>query len=138
MTTSMRREAQNIWKSEQRYGGKCEKYKNSQKTTKGSPTAMDVLYSIILHNDGNVDKKFQPFILNSSREKHISPIALRTDRHSELNSSFATKNKRYMYEKDNILFLNLLVLIWNVIEIIFLLNGAVHHITNNKGNNVPT
>ena len=92
-------------------GENVKNIKIAKKRVKGSPSDMDVLYLIILYNDGNVDKKFQPFILNSSRENHISPIALRTDRHSELNSSFATKNTRYMYEKDNILFLNLLVLI---------------------------
>ena len=31
---------------------------------------MNVLELIMLHNNGNVDKKFQPSILNKSRENH--------------------------------------------------------------------
>ena len=33
----------------------------------------------MLHDDGNVGKKFFISILNGSRENHTSPIALRTD-----------------------------------------------------------
>ena len=43
-----------------------EKYKNSQKKLAKKQSAMDVLQLIVLHNNGNVDKKFQPSILNSS------------------------------------------------------------------------
>ena len=32
---------------------------------------MDVLYLIMLHTVGNVDKKFQPYILNKSRENRL-------------------------------------------------------------------
>ena len=38
------------------------------KAAKSSPTSMDVLYLIMLHNDGNVNKKFEPSILNRSQE----------------------------------------------------------------------
>ena len=60
------------------------------------PTATDVLYLIMLHTDGNVDKKFQPSIFYRSRENHFSqPCLLQTDRHLKLYSSFATtQNKR--------------------------------------------
>ena len=34
--------------------------KVAYKLPKGSPTAMNVLYLIMLHIDGNVDKKFHP------------------------------------------------------------------------------
>ena len=40
---------------------------------KSSPTDMDVLYLIMLHIDGNVDKKFQPSILYSCRKNLVSP-----------------------------------------------------------------
>ena len=49
---------------------------------------MDVEKLIILLNDGNVNKKFQSSILNSSGENHTSLLALqtdyRTDRHTYL------------------------------------------------------
>ena len=51
-----------------------EKYKNSQKPAKSSLTTVDVLWLIMLHNDWNVAKKFQPYIFYSNKENHISPI----------------------------------------------------------------
>ena len=48
---------------------------------------------LIVNNNGNVDNKFQPSILNSSRENHIFPIFLQThwqtDRHTAFQISFA-------------------------------------------------
>ena len=38
---------------------------------RSSPTAIDVLYLIVLHIDGSVDKKFQPSTWYRSRENHI-------------------------------------------------------------------
>ena len=46
------------------------KKKEDKKVLKKSPTFMDVLYLIMLHINGNVDKKFQASILYRSREKH--------------------------------------------------------------------
>ena len=53
---------------------------------------MDILVLIMVHNDGNVDKKFQPSILNMSRENQDFPIPFQTAEHLESQSSFATKN----------------------------------------------
>ena len=39
---------------------------------------------LMLIDTGNLHKKFQTSIFNSSRENRISYIALRTDRHGEL------------------------------------------------------
>ena len=40
---------------------------------KSSLTVMDVLYLIMPHIDGNVDKKFQPSIFYRNRKNHVSP-----------------------------------------------------------------
>ena len=39
---------------------------------------MNVLGLIMLHNNGNIDKKFQPSILNKSRENQIKYVKLDT------------------------------------------------------------
>ena len=44
-----------------------------------SRTAMDVIYSNMPHNDGNVGKKFQSSILNRRRENHVSVIQFLTE-----------------------------------------------------------
>ena len=43
------------------------KIKAAKNLFKDSPTAMNVLHLIMLHIDGNVDKKFQPSIFYRSR-----------------------------------------------------------------------
>ena len=53
--------------------------KKSQKPTKNNLIAIDVYQLVMLHIDKNLDKQFQPSILNSSRENLISSIAMRTD-----------------------------------------------------------
>ena len=40
----------------------------------------------MLHNDGNVDKKFQPCILNRSRENHVFNKTFQADGYFELKS----------------------------------------------------
>ncbi len=44
---------------------------------------MDVLYLIMLHIDGNVDKNFQPSIFYRSRENHVS---LKSFRHTDISN----------------------------------------------------
>ena len=44
--------------------------KAAKKLLKSSPSATDVLYLIMFHIDGNVDKKFQLSIFYRSRENH--------------------------------------------------------------------
>ena len=51
--------------------GDTTKNKTSQRLLKSSPTAVDVLYLIMLHIDGNVVKKFQPYIFYRSRENQL-------------------------------------------------------------------
>ena len=51
-----------------------ENIKIAKNLLKSSFTTVDVLWLIMLHNDWNVDKKFQPFVFNSHKENHISPI----------------------------------------------------------------
>ena len=43
------------------------------------PTAIDVSQLIVLLNNGNVVKKFQPFIFYRSRENYVSPKLRQTD-----------------------------------------------------------
>ena len=47
--------------------------KAAKKVFKSSPTAIDVSYLIMLHNDGSIDKKYQPTILTRSRKNHDAP-----------------------------------------------------------------
>ena len=49
------------------------KIKAAKQLLKSSPTAIDVLYLIMLRIDGNVDNKFQPSIFYRSWENHVSP-----------------------------------------------------------------
>ena len=48
--------------------------KAAKKLLKSSPTATDVSYLIMLHIDGNVDKKFQPYIFYRSRANQFWKI----------------------------------------------------------------
>ena len=57
------------------------KIKAAKKRLKSTLTATYVLYLIILHIDGNVDKKFQPSIFYRSREKIHTDV--RIDGHSK-------------------------------------------------------
>ena len=47
------------------------KVKADKKLLKSSLTAMDVLYLIMLHNNGNIDKKFQLSIFYRSRKNQL-------------------------------------------------------------------
>ena len=47
------------------------KKKEDKKLLKKSPTFMDVLYLIMLHIDGIVDKKFQPSLFYRSRKNQF-------------------------------------------------------------------
>ena len=51
--------------------------------SKSSPTYMNVIYLIMLHNDGNVDKNFHHSIFYRSQEKQISPKPFQTDRQTD-------------------------------------------------------
>ena len=47
---------------------------------------MDVLYLIMLHIVGNVDKKFQSSIFYRSRENHVSSKTFQTYGHADISS----------------------------------------------------
>ena len=64
---------------EKNQGMSCKVAKNLPKS---SPTDMDVLYLIMLHIDGNVEKKFQPSIFYRSRENHVFSKTFQTDGHT--------------------------------------------------------
>ena len=64
--------------------------KVAKNLTKSSPTAMDVLYLIMLHIDWNVDKKFQSSIF--CRSQDIPKRIGRTYGPFELYSNFANNN----------------------------------------------
>ena len=59
-----------------------------------SQTTIDLLYLIMVHNEGNIDKNLNPFIFYRSRENHVSDAYMhtyiRTDGH--LNNRVANKN----------------------------------------------
>ena len=58
---------------------KVTKRKAAYKLLKSSPTAIDVLYLIMLNIDGNVDKKFQHSIFYRSREYYVYPNTFQAD-----------------------------------------------------------
>ena len=58
-----------------------------------SRTAMDVIYSNMPHNDGNVDKKIRGLALIAADIKNSFP-PLQTDRQLKLSISFETKKEK--------------------------------------------
>ena len=60
---------------------KGRKFKTAQKLPERTPIARDVLWLNMQHNVGNVNKKFQLYILNISPENHVSTNSYHTDRH---------------------------------------------------------
>ena len=79
MTTSISSEAQNLlWNFQPSIFYRIReqqllRIKAAKKLLKISPTARDVLHFIMIHFDGNVDKKFQSSIFYRRWENHVSP-----------------------------------------------------------------
>ena len=60
--------------------------KTAKNMLKCIQTSIDAILFFVLHNDGTVDKQFQPSILNNLRKS-------RADRHFESQNSLGTKKE---------------------------------------------
>ena len=72
---------------------KVMKRKAALKLLKSSPTAMDVVYLIILHIDWNIGEKFLTSILYSSPENHV--LYIQTDIHKDKRTFQIIEYLRY-------------------------------------------